>query len=193
MLSSLCLLPPFRLQPPDVPSSLLSQLPLQPDDRPYRFRLRHSLAGSSRHPAESSSSRTDWLLISCAPPPPLGDAVTFDYGPGELWPGRDFHPPDSVRSWTHECGTPSAALPRRKSRLPHSKTRTGAGNRITAVVRPRAASARPSKTTPWVPTRLEAAKRPDHRPARVAGRPALAGTDSDSPAAIPRDPFGLPG
>ena len=39
---------------------------------------------------------------SVPPTPPHDDAVTVDYGPGELWPGRDLHPPDSVRSWAHE-------------------------------------------------------------------------------------------
>jgi len=53
--------------------------------RAHRFsRLRHSIAGSSRHKAESTSSRTDrQTRLPLLSTPPSGDAVTVGFQPVE--------------------------------------------------------------------------------------------------------------
>jgi hypothetical protein len=65
------------------------------------FRLRHLVAGSSRHLAESrSSSCGPRIRFRLLPTSPRGDAVTFSYR-GVAYSGTDFHRADQAPSWAH--------------------------------------------------------------------------------------------
>ena len=96
---------PFCLQPPRRSRRRFATLPLSATDSIIGYGLRHSLAGSPVAKAESSSSRTDRSFASfCSPHHLAMVQLNSATGPESDRPGRDFHPPDVVRSQAHECG-----------------------------------------------------------------------------------------
>ena len=87
------------------------------------YGLRHAVAGSSSHPAESSS-------FSCGPPvrlqllstPPRGDAVTFDYR-ALAYPDADLHRANVAPSRAHDLQRD--ALTRSGCRTIYEETASG--------------------------------------------------------------------
>ncbi len=122
---------PFRPQPRDAAARSFG---LASSTSSTRFGLRHTLAGSPQHPAESgSSSYGPTVRLRLLPTPPRDDAVTFSYR-ALAYSDTDSHRADNAPSRAYERRHPAGRGAKRRflhliysMLLAYSRSRTPPG------------------------------------------------------------------